>query len=99
MSTTLTPAQAAQLDQALRSLAMQVALNTRVQRAALPQWLDLEALCARYALDSKQVRAQLAQHAIPHVPHGRGLRCHIDDVLRLDELLRSAVAAPMRASA
>lgn len=100
MSATLTPQQAAQLDQALRTLAQQVALNTRMHRAGLPQWLDLDALAARYALDAKQVRALIASHGVASVPYGRGLRMHIDDVLRLDDALRqAATAAPARASA
>lgn len=81
-----------QLEQSNRVLATEIAYLARVTRAALPQWLDLATLCTRYALDAHQVRAQIQAHQLRSEPHGRGLRMHIDDVLRLDELLEPKTA-------
>lgn len=88
MSAPLSNEVALQLVASLRANADQTALQTRVLRATLPQYLDLRALTARYALDPKQVRALLDHHRISVAPHGNGLRVHIDDILRLDSLLK-----------
>ncbi len=78
-----------ELIQSNRVLSHHVALLARVERARLPQYLDLDSLKARYALEGTQVRALLTKHQIAAIPHGKGVRVHIDDVLRLDECLRS----------
>ena len=91
---------ALQLAQGMQALAREVALSTRVARAALPQWLTDAKLRERYAVDGRELRALLAHHRIPSRPNGRGLRVHIDDVLRLDELVRTGAApAPSKGAA
>lgn len=95
--TTLHDQAAVQLTSAIRELARETALNTRVRRAELPQFIVERRLRARYGeIDGKQLRALLDHHRIPMHPHGRGIKVHIDDVLRLDELL---AAQHRRASA
>lgn len=85
---TLTADSATRLTAALHENSQWAAKLCTLTRAALPQYLDLRQLCQRYALDAKQLRAVLEKHAIRSQPHGRGLRVHIDEVLRLDSLLR-----------
>lgn len=86
--TVLTAEAATRLTCALQENSQEAAKLRAMYRASLPQFHELKALCTRYALDAKQVRALLESKRIPFQTYGRGLRVHIDDVLRLDALLK-----------
>lgn len=90
--TVLTSSDAARLTAALHENSIEAAKLRAAYRASLPQVLDLDALCFRYALDAKQVRALIESRGIAFRAFGRGIRVHIDEVLRLDAMVRKDVA-------
>jgi hypothetical protein len=93
---TLTAQAVAQLDQSVRQLvAAQLAAN-RLSRAHLKQWFKGPALQDRWELSADALSALLQREA-GHVPApGKPVRVHLDDVLRIDELLRAGREAALR---
>jgi hypothetical protein len=87
MSTPMTGAQATQLDSDIRHLIQVVSQNTRAQLAALPQWWCAEDLAKRWHRGRDEVNALLYAHSGYVGERGKPMRIHVDDVLKIDEVL------------
>ncbi len=85
---TLTPQAFAQLDQSVRQLIPALNTMARLQRATLVQWYDAKSLTERWCLGHKALIAFLEREIGYVGERGKPLRVHLDDVLRLDEVLR-----------
>jgi hypothetical protein len=89
----MNPAEFAQWRNEMRAHAETLAASTRAQLAALPQFYSLEDLQRRYALGRDAMRVVLAQHCGYVGERGKPTRIHLDQVLKLDALLREAAHA------
>ena len=78
-----------QLEHTLRSHASVVAENTRVARLGVPQIWGIAELRAHYpAYGDDHLKSKLVQHC-GYVPQrGVPIAIHVDQVLRLDEILK-----------
>ena len=75
-------------DETLRALAPILAAHREALIAHLPQYYTLEQLSVRYCLPRDQVGALLTRHGMYTPRRGVSARIHIDNVLRLDNILR-----------
>lgn len=90
---TLTDQSFAQLDQSVRQLIPAINTLVRMQRATLKQWYSGKELQERWAMGDGTLIVFL-QRQISYVgERGKPVRVHLDDVLRLDEVLRVGRAA------
>jgi hypothetical protein len=79
-----------QLEQAVRQLVGSTNQLAALQRASLKQVYCLDDLCDRWSLSKDQVLALLHEHCGYRGVSGVKPRTHLDDVLRLDAILRAA---------
>lgn len=63
------------------------------QKAALQQFYTLDDLAGRYRMGRDSVRALLVQYRMITPARGQSIRVRLDDVLRLDGILKSADGA------
>jgi hypothetical protein len=85
----MTPELAHQLNQAMRQLIACMHTSNRLAHAHLKQWYKGPALQDRWELSPEALSA-LLQREIGFKPApGKPIRVHLDDVLKIDELLRA----------
>jgi hypothetical protein len=89
----LTDQVVAQLDQSMRQWIPAIHTLVRMQRANLKQWYSGKELQERWSMGDKAVIV-LLEREIGYVGvRGMPVRVHLDDVLRVDEVLRIGRAA------
>lgn len=95
------PEAAYRLGSQVESLARAVALNTLARLADAQQVYTGAELRARWHLSEAELGALLRTHDLLSADHGPGKRIavHIDDVLRLDEVIRREYGARREAAA
>jgi hypothetical protein len=92
----LTEQTAIRLDSAVRQLVAAITQSNRLTRAHLKQWYKGPALQDRWELSPQDLSA-LLQREIGYVPQpGKPVRVHLDQVLKIDELLRAGREAALR---
>lgn len=80
---------AADLVSALRENSEEIRAKRLQDRALLPTFLTDRQLREKFAVaDNKQLRALCETKHIPMLAHGRGFKVLIEDVLRLEAILR-----------
>lgn len=80
MNATMTSADA-------RALAAALDRNTRAMLIDKPQWYSLEDLMTRWSMGRENVLAQLKQHAGYVGQHGKPVKIHLRDVMKIDAIL------------